>query len=127
EHASAAGNEDFFVFGEVFDANPLVMSEYSTAGRLPATLDFGFQAAATAYTKGESARRLADLYAGDDWYTDADSNAYALPTFLGNHDMGRFAQFLGGAAILHGDLPERVALGHSLMFLTRGQPVVYYG
>ena len=30
----------------------------------------------------------------DDWYTDADSNAYALPTFLGNHDMGRFGYFL---------------------------------
>ncbi|NLG20522.1 MAG: DUF3372 domain-containing protein, partial [Actinomycetales bacterium] len=127
EHAAAQGNDDFFMFGEVYDANPIVMSTYSTAGRLPATLDFGFQARATAYSKGESAAALASLFAGDDWYTDADSNAYALPTFLGNHDMGRFSRFLGGPAIVHGDLPERVAFGHTLMFLTRGQPVVYYG
>ena len=32
---------------------------------------------------------LRDLFANDDYYTDADSNAYSLPTFLGNHDMGR--------------------------------------
>lgn len=127
EHAAAGGNDDFFMFGEVFDANPVVMSNYSTTGRLPATLDFGFQASATAYTRGESAAGLAGFFAQDDWYTDADSNAYALPTFLGNHDMGRFAHFLGGPAIVHGDLPERVAFGHTLMFLTRGQPVVYYG
>jgi glycosidase len=127
EHAREAGNEDFFMFGEVYDASPIVMSQYSATGRLPATLDFGFQAAATAYLQGESAAGLAGLYAGDDWYTDADSNAYALPTFLGNHDMGRVAQFLGGADLLHDDLAERVELGHTLMFLTRGQPVVYYG
>ena len=34
--------------------------------------------------------------ASDDWYTDADSNAYQLPTFLGNHDMGHI-----------GDVPAR--------------------
>ena len=39
-------------------------------------------------------QRLADFFANDDWYTDADSNAYSLPTFLGNHDMGRFGYFL---------------------------------
>ena len=37
---------------------------------------------------------LADFFAKDDWYTDTDSNAYQLPTFLGNHDMGRVAMFL---------------------------------
>ena len=127
EHAASVGNEDFFMFGEVYDANPQVMSTYTTSGRLPATLDFGFQASASAYLGGGSARDLATLYAGDDYYTDADSNAYALPTFLGNHDMGRFAQFLGSADLRHGDLAARAALGHTLMFLTRGQPVVYYG
>ncbi len=126
-HAAEQGNEDFFMFGEVFDASPITMSTYTTQGALPATLDFGFQAAATAYLRGESAAGLGRFYDGDDWYTDADSNAYALPTFLGNHDMGRFPQFLGGVALVHRDLPERVALGHTLMFLTRGQPVVYYG
>ena len=37
---------------------------------------------------------LRDFFASDDYYTDADSNAYAMPTFLGNHDMGRIGYFL---------------------------------
>ncbi|MDO5740173.1 MAG: alpha-amylase family glycosyl hydrolase [Ornithinimicrobium sp.] len=127
EYAAAQGNDDFFMFGEVYDANPVVMSSYTTTGRLPATLDFGFQSSATAYASGESAAALADFYAQDDWYTDADSNAYALPTFVGNHDMGRLSSFLQGPALIHDDLLERVEFGHTLMFLTRGQPVVYYG
>ena len=43
---------------------------------------------------GSSAATLGNFFAGDDWYTDADSNAYSLPTFLGNHDMGRIGKFL---------------------------------
>ena len=42
-----AGNDDFFMFGEVFDANPAFMSRYTTEGKLQATLDFGFQSRAT--------------------------------------------------------------------------------
>ena len=34
------------MFGEVYDADPAFMSPYTTEGKLPATLDFGFQAAA---------------------------------------------------------------------------------
>ncbi|MGO0577762.1 alpha-amylase family glycosyl hydrolase [Ornithinimicrobium panacihumi] len=126
-HADEVGNEDFFMFGEVYDASPTAMSTYSTAGALPATLDFGFQAAATEFVKGAPASRLQQLYDGDDWYTDADSGAAGLPTFLGNHDMGRAAHLYAPAALLHSDLADRVELAHSLMFLTRGQPVVYYG
>ena len=51
------------------------------------------------------------------------SNAYALPTFLGNHDMGRIGTFLTGTD----SVLERDELAHELMYLTRGQPVVYYG
>ena len=41
-HAASLGNEDFFMFGEVFDADPRFMSQYTTEGRLQATVDFGF-------------------------------------------------------------------------------------
>src|SRR5690606_33374893 len=61
------------------------------------------------------------------YYTDADSNAYQLPTFTGNHDMGRAAMMLAGAGFSGEDLRARVKLTNELMFLTRGQPVVYYG
>ena len=40
---------------------------------------------------------LRDLFALDDYYTDADSNAYSLPTFLGNHDIGRIGRFIAQA------------------------------
>ena len=126
DEAERIGNDDFFAFGEVYDSNPKVTSSYTTQGRLDATLDFGFQSAAVGFTKGGATSDLRDFFAGDDYYTDADSNAYSLPTFLGNHDMGRIGSFLSADA--SGDeLLRRDELAHSLMYLTRGQPVVYYG
>ena len=87
--ADKIGNPDFFMFGEVYDARPSFMSQYTTTGKLPATLDFGFQAQAVNWAQGKTGTDLRDLYADDNYYTDTDSNAYELPTFLGNHDMGR--------------------------------------
>jgi len=125
--AKARGNNDFFMFGEVFDPNPALMSRYTTQGRLPATLDFGFQSAARDFAAGKATTGLRDLFVGDDWYTDTDSNAYQLPTFLGNHDMGRIAMMLKASGATGSELLARDTLAHQLMYLTRGQPVVYYG
>ena len=133
EEAAARGIDDFFAFGEVFDqqfGSPF-MSEFSTRGQLQATIDFGFQLAARGFaSQGAATDNLRDFFATDDWYTDADSNAYAMPTFLGNHDMGRIGYFLQrvdqpGAA--DAELLARSQLAHALMFFSRGQPVVYYG
>ncbi|GAB3252066.1 hypothetical protein GCM10027425_10310 [Alteromonas gracilis] len=123
ERAKQQGNDDFFAFGEVYDANPEYLSTFSTEGRMDATLDFGFQQNGTAFAKGTPTTKIRDFFAADDWYTDADSNAYASPTFLGNHDMGRIGMFLAG----EDDPLRRDRLAHALMYLTRGQPVVYYG
>ncbi|CUR57845.1 Alpha-1,6-glucosidase, pullulanase-type [metagenome] len=124
--ADRIGNDDFFAFGEVFDSSPAYMSTFTTKGRLDATLDFGFQSVGTGFAQGNATTKLRDFYAADDYYTDGDSNAYSLPTFLGNHDMGRIGSFLdntyAGDALLRHD-----QLAHALMYLTRGQPVVYYG
>jgi glycosidase len=125
--AKARKNDDFFAFGEVFDGNPAVMSQYATAGKLQATLDFGFQQQGVDFAKGKPADVLADFFAKDDWYTDADSNAYQLPTFLGNHDMGRVAMFLKDSSASEAELLKRVQFADSLMFTTRGNPVTYYG
>jgi glycosidase len=126
-HAKAIGNKDFFMFGEVYDSNPAYMSTFTTTGALQATLDFGFQSNALAYAQGKTAKNLADFYAADDYYTDANSNAYQLPTFTGNHDMGRVAMQLKSSSTSDADLLARVKLTNSLMYLTRGNPVVYYG
>ncbi|GAA0606523.1 pullulanase-type alpha-1,6-glucosidase [Kribbella sandramycini] len=125
--AKAAGSKQFFMFGEVFDADPKFMSTYTTSGALQATLDFGFQQNAVTFAKGGASAELRDFYANDDYYTDADSNAYQLPTFLGNHDMGRVGTFLKQGGANGPELLARDKLAHSLMYLTRGQPVVYYG
>ncbi|MBC7561087.1 MAG: pullulanase-type alpha-1,6-glucosidase [Dermatophilaceae bacterium] len=125
--AKAKGKPDFFMFGEVYDSNPSVMSQFTTTAKLPATLDFGFQAQALAFAQGKPTTGLRDLYAADDYYTDTDSNAYQLPTFLGNHDMGRAAMMLTKSGSTGNDLMARTRLANDLMFLTRGQPVVYYG
>ena len=125
--AKKAKNHDFFAFGEVFDGNPAVMSQYTTAGKLQATLDFGFQQQGVDFAKGKPAAALADFFAKDDWYTDADSNAYQLPTFLGNHDMGRVAMFLKEGVTTEAEHLARVKFADSLMFTTRGNPVTYYG
>jgi len=123
DHARATGKDDFFMFGEVYDADATKTSPYVRETQMSSVLDFAFQSAASGYAGGGSAKSLAGLFASDDYYTTADSSAYALPTFLGNHDMGRIGYFLRGkdAAV------QRDVLAHQLMFLTRGQPVVYYG
>ncbi|WP_270887463.1 pullulanase-type alpha-1,6-glucosidase [Pedococcus sp. 5OH_020] len=128
EQAKHDGNDDFFMFGEVYDSRPSFMSQYTTTGKLPATLDFGFQAQSVNWAQAKSGTDLRDLYADDDYYTDTDSNAYELPTFLGNHDMGRVAMMLKGtSAVTDPAYLNRVKLADSLMYLTRGQPITYYG
>jgi pullulanase/glycogen debranching enzyme len=130
QHAADLGNGDFFMFGEVFDSNPAFMSQYTTEGTLQATLDFGFQARAQAFAAFSTATDdLRDLFAQDDYYTDADSNAYSLPTFLGNHDIGRIGRFVATAnpGATDAELLARDQLAHTLMYLVRGMPVVYYG
>ena len=126
-HAKATGHNQFFMFGEVYDGDPAYASTFSTTGKLPATLDFGFQGNALGFASSAATTKLRDFYATDDYYTDTDSNAYDLPTFLGNHDMGRVGMMLQGKGYSGSELSSRVQLANSLMFLTRGQPVVYYG
>jgi len=125
--AKDAGTSRFFMFGEVFDADARLMSPFTTKGKLQATLDFGFQQNATAFAQGKPTAQLRDFFTTDDYYTDTDSNAYQLPTFLGNHDMGRIGHFLDLPGTTNAQLLQRDQLAHALMYLTRGQPVVYYG
>ncbi len=123
DYAHAQGKDDFFMFGEVYDADPAVLAPYVRDSDMNSVLDFGFQSAATSFAKGGNVSTLAKLFAGDDRYTTPDSSATALPTFLGNHDMGRIGYFLKDS----GDAVQRDLLAHDLLFLSRGQPVVYYG
>ncbi|MDT0165660.1 alpha-amylase family glycosyl hydrolase [Actinotalea sp. AC32] len=123
DHARATGKDEFFMFGEVYSSDPTVLTPYVRDTDMSSVLDFGFQERAVAFARGAGSDQLEGLFAADDMYVTPDSSAYALPTFLGNHDMGRVNWFLRET----GDPLERSQLAHSLMYLTRGQPVVYYG
>ena len=118
------------MFGEVFDTTKSYTSHFTTTDRMQSVLDFPFQDAARQFASGGGPTdALATFFADDDWYTDADSNVYELPTFLGNHDMGRFGGFVvadnPGAG--DGEWVARDRLGHELMYFSRGNPVIYYG
>lgn len=123
DHAHARGKDDFFMFGEVYDADAAKTAPYVRDTAMSSVLDFSFQSAAASFASGNSAKGLASLYASDDLYTTPRTSASALPTFLGNHDMGRIGYLLARTP----DALARDELAHELMYLTRGQPVVYYG
>jgi glycosidase len=134
-YAHKHGKPNFFVFGEVAldghdAATKAFTSHYTTTDKVQAILDFPFQSAARGFaSKNGNASDLATFFANDDWYTDADSNAYELPTFLGNHDMGRIGFFLktDNAAASDAELLQRDRLAHELLYFSRGNPIVYYG
>ncbi|MEV5431060.1 pullulanase-type alpha-1,6-glucosidase [Streptomyces sp. NPDC052701] len=129
-YAAKKGRDDFFMFGEVYSADTSVTAPYVTRGRLDSTLDFPFQDAARAYvSQGGSARKLAAVFGDDYKYTTDKANAYEQVTFLGNHDMGRIGTFLkqDDAGASDAELVRKAKLANELMFLSRGNPVVYYG
>jgi glycosidase len=128
--ARRAGTPRFFAFGEVADSvsNPF-LSRFTTAGRSQAVLDFPFQQQAREFAASHPTDQLRTLFDEDDWFTDKDSNAYQLPTFLGNHDMGHLGMFLrdDNAGAQEPELLQRDKLAHALLYTTRGNPVVYFG
>ncbi|WP_083508674.1 pullulanase-type alpha-1,6-glucosidase [Arthrobacter alpinus] len=123
DYAHANGKEDFFMFGEVYSADQKILSPYVRKTDMNSVLDFAFQDGAVGYATGNSARGLQTLFAGDDYFTTTKNSPTALPTFLGNHDMGRVGYFANNTA----NPLERDELAHELLYLTRGQPVIYYG
>lgn len=130
EHAKAEGIPQFYIFGEVYDGNPENLSHFTRVAKLPAVLDFGFQGVATeVIARDKAPKLLADLYAQDSLYEAEHSSASILPTFLGNHDMGRIGRFIATARndMSDNEALARMKLAHALMYTTRGVPVIYYG
>ncbi|MET9900842.1 pullulanase-type alpha-1,6-glucosidase [Streptomyces sp. NPDC006446] len=129
-YAAKHGRKNFFMFGEVYSADTSITSPYVTQGRLDSTLDFPFQDAARSYaSQGGSAQKLASVFGDDYKYTTDKANAYEQVTFLGNHDMGRIGYFLNqdNPKATDAELLKKDELANELMFLSRGNPVVYYG
>jgi glycosidase len=135
QYAKDQGKPEFFMFGEVaydgFGARQKAdTSLYTTRNQMQSVLDFPFADVARDFASRSGATsHLDQFFDDDDWYTDGDSNAYQLPTFLGNHDRGRIGHFIASDNPGAGDteLLRRDQLAHELMYFSRGNPVVYYG
>ena len=89
-------SREFFMFGEVFDTTKPFTSHFTThdrrAGRARLPVPEG-----GAGLRGRLARRRTSCATSSSTTTGTptrDSNAYQLPTFLGNHDMGRIGRFV---------------------------------
>ena len=129
ETAKKAGKIDFAIFGEVYDANPYLLSTFVHEQSFPSVLDFGFQRYGLAFARTDGQiPRLVDLFNQDDLYTTSTQSVYGIPTFLGNHDMGRVGYFIHSATYGDDDLTlRRSKLANEVLFFSRGAPVLYYG
>jgi glycosidase len=132
QRAAADGIPSFYIFGEVAAEGIDVaqLARFTRAGKFPAVLDFAFANAVRETVAGDAGTYvLARVFADDVLYEGGEQAARQLPTFISNHDMGRFAWFV------HHDRPQasesevskRVVLAHAMLLTLRGAPVIYYG
>jgi len=130
ERAEAKGIPNFHIFGEVYDPDPAVTARFTRVDGYPAVLDFPFQKQAVDVASGKiGTDALARLFDADTIYAEGADTAAILPTFLGNHDMGRVGFFVQQAnpAAHDAEVLARVKLAHALMMFSRGVPTLYYG
>ena len=132
ETARAKGIPNFHIFGEVAtsEVDPALTARWTRIAGLPSNLDMAFAAAAQRVVSGKAGTDVfARLLEDDALYEGGAPAATRLPTFLGNHDFGRFSMFVKQANPTASDeeLLARVALGHAMLLTLRGVPVIYYG
>ncbi len=132
DRARANGIPNFHMFGEIYKDGPDsgYIAQYTRRDHLPAVLDFAFQGAMREILGRDAGTSvLAQMFDGDVLYEGGEDTALTLPTFLGNHDMGRFSTLLkeDRPGISQDELLQRVLLGHAMMLSLRGSPVIYYG
>ncbi|MGH8176273.1 MAG: alpha-amylase family glycosyl hydrolase [Steroidobacter sp.] len=130
--AKARGIPNFHIFGEVATSqmDVALLARFTRVDRLPSVLDFAFRAALLDTVAGAvGTDKLVDLFSADALYEGGQATALKLPTFVSNHDAGRFAHFVRKAFPDADDAEvlKRVILAHAMMFTLRGVPVVYSG
>jgi len=130
--AKARGIPSFHIFGEVYtDAvDPAFTAVHTRRDQFPAVLDFAFAAAVKGVVAGSApTSSLASLFHLDPIYAGGEPTARRLPTFLGNHDMGRFARAIrqGHPAAKDEEQLDRLLLGHAMLMTLRGVPTIYSG
>lgn len=132
ERAKAKGIPNFHVFAEVAtgEIDPGFLARWSHIAHLSAPIDMAFAAAMQQAVGGKiGTDKVARLFEDDVLYRGGEQAALRLPTFLGNHDFGRFSMFVKQAnpGISQEELLQRVELGHAMLLTLRGVPTIYYG
>lgn len=130
--AAAVGIKHFHMFGEVAtDAMDTArLARHVREDGIPAVLDFAFAFAVHDTVAGDvGTEKLARLFADDEVYPNGAATARELPTFVSNHDAGRFGYFVRRARpkIEPSEQLQRVVLAHALLLTLRGVPALYYG
>jgi neopullulanase len=98
--------------------------------KLPSVLDFPFARAVVDTVAGTAGTdELAKLFRADPLYEGGTDGARRNPTFLGNHDAGRFPALLKMFGFKGDDaeLLKRSMLGHAMLLTLRGVPTIYSG
>lgn len=132
ETARENGIPNFHIFGEVYRDNHDngYIAQYTRRDGFPAVLDFAFQQAIReTVSQKKGTYILNELFDGDVLYEGGEEAALTMPTFLGNHDMGRFTTILrwDNEDISSAEMLARTKLAHAMLLALRGSPVVYYG
>jgi glycosidase len=130
--AHAAGIPNFHIFGEVAvgTLEPGLLATHTRVDGLPAVLDFATQRAIIDTVAGHAGtEEFRDLFAQDALYEGGEGAARRLPTFVSNHDQGRFGFFIRRAFPGIGAQEElqRLRLAYAMLLTLRGVPVIYYG
>jgi glycosidase len=132
ERAKARGIPNFHVFGEIggVGLEPGKLAVHTHVAAFPSTIDFAFRQAVINTVGGTApTEQLEELFAQDPLYKGGEDMARIQPTFISNHDNGRFAYFVRQALpkASDDDVLKRVILGHAMMMTLRGVPVIYSG
>lgn len=130
--ARAKGIPNFHIFGEVAtsEMDPAHSAVNTRVDKLPSVLDFPFARAVIDVVAGKAGTdELAKLFRADALYEGGTEAALRLPTFLGNHDAGRFPALLKmfGLQVDNDELLKRDLLGHAMLLTLRGVPTIYSG
>jgi len=129
--AKARGIPNFHIFAEVMvgGTDTATLARYNRTDSYD-ILDFAFTWAVTGALDGKQGpEALSRLFDNDVLYRDGPRSAQQMPTFLGNHDIARFATNLKTRlpGISNDELLARVQLAHAMLLTLRGVPTIYSG
>jgi glycosidase len=132
KRARANGIPNFHIFGEVAtdQMDPAHTAVNTRVDKLPSALDFSFTRAVVDVLSGSAGTdELSKLFRADPLYEGGAAAALRLPTFVGNHDAGRFPMFIRHLMpnISDAELLQREMLANAMLLTLRGVPTIYSG